>query len=104
MNVLVIGSSGFIGRKLVEHLGQDRKIGDKAIGLLTLADAVRDDNIPESSQPYQVRSVQVDITDPTSVQELLKDRPQVIVHLAAVVSGQAENDFVSASPRWNERL
>jgi len=98
MNVLLLGASGFVGRKLLARLVQDGKLnGDQPIGVLTCADAVELQDLPDKSECTELtlRAVQVDITDPESVQELLQNRPSVIFHLAAVVSGQAESDFVS---------
>ena len=92
MNVLVIGASGFIGRKLVERLALDGKVGNDEIAVLTLADAVKPNDFPESNTIH-MKALQVDITDASSVQELLEDSPSVIFHLAAIVSGQAESDF-----------
>ena len=40
-----------------------------------------------------VHRVQVDIADPGDVDSLVADRADVVFHLAAVVSGEAESDF-----------
>lgn len=97
MNVLILGASGFVGRKLLDRLAQDGKLNDQPIAVLTCADAVELQDLPDPGEGTNtaIRAVQVDITDPNSVQELLQNRPRVIFHLAAVVSGQAESDFVS---------
>ena len=101
MNVLILGSSGFVGRKLLARLVQDGKINNKdsePIQVITCADTVvvEPPDLPgnDDSTSTPVRAVQVDITDPESIQALLENRPSVIFHLAAVVSGQAEKDFV----------
>lgn len=98
MNVLIIGASGFIGRRLGDQLARDGKlIGDddcKIIAKLMLADKVKPE-LPrdESDDATQVKRVEVDITDPASVQTILQDTPAVIFHLAAIVSGDAETNF-----------
>ncbi|HXM31227.1 MAG TPA: NAD-dependent epimerase, partial [Xanthobacteraceae bacterium] len=40
MHILVIGAAGMIGRKLVERLLREKKLGGKAISKLSLQDVV----------------------------------------------------------------
>ena len=78
--ILVIGAAGMIGRKLVQRLSQDAG-GDQ----LTLHDVV----------PFEGRhdTVVSDLSTPGEAEKLVAERPEVIFHLAAVVSGEAEADF-----------
>ena len=71
---LVIGAAGMIGRKLVRHLAGDE---------LILHDVV----------PFEGASVVSDLSAPGEAEKLIASRPQLIFHLAAVVSGEAEADF-----------
>ena len=75
MRILVLGAAGMIGRKLAERLARD---GEHA----KLVDAVAAPGI-----------VVADLAEPGAADDLVADRPDVIFHLAAVVSGEAEADF-----------
>jgi nucleoside-diphosphate-sugar epimerase len=80
-----------IGRKLTERLVLDRSLGGSPIGHLLLADAVQAD--PQDGAPFGIDCVEVDIAEPRDVGSLVAGRPDVVFHLAAVVSGEAEADF-----------
>src|SRR5438105_586396 len=67
-----------LGRKLAERLTQDGSLAGREIEQLTLADAVA-----------SAGTVVADLADP----DLVASRPDVVFHLAAVVSGEAEADF-----------
>jgi len=89
--VLVIGAAGMIGRKLVERLARDGSMGGAPIAYLTLHDIVRP-AAPEKA-PFKTSVVASDISAPGEAETLIAERPDVIFHLAAVVSGEAEADF-----------
>ena len=91
MHVLIIGAAGMIGRKLTERLVRDGGLGGKAIDRMTLADVVA----PSAPAGYagKVEALAVDISDRAVAQKLVAGRPDVIFHLAAIVSGEAEADF-----------
>jgi D-erythronate 2-dehydrogenase len=91
MHVLILGAAGMLGSKLAARLIQDRCVGDRTIERLTLADVVRPDP-PAASSP-QVDPVTADLAQPGEAERILRDRPELIFHLAAVVSGQAEVEF-----------
>jgi len=76
-----------IGRKLVARLGEDGRLGDAELERLTLMDVEAPDPPPSGE------SFAGDLADPATAQRLVDGRPDVIVHLAAVVSGEAEADF-----------
>jgi D-erythronate 2-dehydrogenase len=73
VKTLVIGAAGMIGRKLVPKLD----------GELILHDVV----------PFEGSSVVSDLSKPGEAEKLIAARPDLIFHLAAVVSGEAEADF-----------
>jgi D-erythronate 2-dehydrogenase len=87
MHVAVTGAAGMIGRKLVARLVEDGKLGDAELERLTLVDVVA----PEA--PPSGESFAGDLADPATAERLVAGRPDVVVHLAAVVSGEAEADF-----------
>ena len=87
MHVAVTGAAGMIGRKLVARLGEDGRLGDAELERLTLVDVEAPDPPPSGE------SFAGDLADPATARRLVDGRPDVIVHLAAVVSGEAEADF-----------
>jgi nucleoside-diphosphate-sugar epimerase len=91
MDILVIGAAGMIGRKLTARLGDDGALNGRPIGKLTLVDV----NAPAKPDKFggTVESVAADIADSAAVRGIIGARPDVIFHLAAVVSAEAELDF-----------
>ncbi|MCX2721405.1 D-erythronate dehydrogenase [Roseibium salinum] len=91
MHVLVIGAAGMVGRKLVEQLAADQAVFGFEVSRLTLADAI------ESPVPPALQDVAtvltMDLAEPGEPEKLIAGRPDVIFHLAAIVSGEAEVDF-----------
>jgi D-erythronate 2-dehydrogenase len=88
MQVLIVGAAGMIGRKLTARLVADGNVGGREIERLTLVDVVA-----PASPDGRAESIAADLTAPGEVERLVESRPDLIVHLAAVVSGEAESDF-----------
>ncbi|MEO6014005.1 MAG: D-erythronate dehydrogenase [Devosia sp.] len=91
MHILIIGAAGMVGRKLIESLVKDGQVGGKAIERLTLADVIAAD-APKGFSG-RVESLAVDVSAPGVAASLISKRPDLIFHLAAIVSGEAEADF-----------
>jgi nucleoside-diphosphate-sugar epimerase len=91
MHVLIIGAAGMIGRKFTAAIASSGKLGTRALSKLTLADTIAPDS-PSGFSGAVIR-LALDISDPTTAPQLVAGRPDVIVHLAAIVSGEAEQDF-----------
>ena len=91
MHVLIIGAAGMIGRKFTNAIVRSGALGGSAVSRLTLADAVKPE-IP-SGFAGEIASHALDVSDPRTAPQLLAGQPDVIVHLAAIVSGEAEQDF-----------
>src|SRR5215207_2431945 len=90
MYLLVIGAAGMVGRKLVERLAADGRLGGREITRATLHDVVE----PQApAAPFQVKLLSSDFSEPSEAEKLVAERPDVIFHLAAIVSGEAEADF-----------
>ena len=91
MHGAVIGAAGMIGRKLTDRLVRDGALGAQPLDRLTLADVVA----PAAPQGWggAVDLLETDLSAPDAAERLIADRPSVIFHLAAVVSGEAEADF-----------
>lgn len=90
MHILVLGAAGMVGRKLVERLVRDGRLGSSAITRLTLQDIVAPSK-PDTS--IAVETIAGDFAVAGFAEKLVADRPDVIFHLAAIVSGEAELDF-----------
>jgi nucleoside-diphosphate-sugar epimerase len=75
--VLVIGAAGMIGRKLTARLAKE------GVAELILHDVV----------PFEGSSMVSDLSVPGEAEKLVAKRPELIFHLAAIVSGEAEADF-----------
>jgi len=91
MHVLITGAAGMIGRKLTERLVIDRALGDKPIEKLTLIDIVAPARPAGFSDHVKIRAA--DLATPGVAEKAISERPDVIFHLAGVVSGEAETDF-----------
>jgi D-erythronate 2-dehydrogenase len=89
--VLILGAAGMIGRKLTARLVADQNVGGSAIERLTLADVVPPQQ--PASAAAQVELLATDLATPGETERLVEGRPDLIFHLAAVVSGEAEADF-----------
>ncbi|HVH03081.1 MAG TPA: D-erythronate dehydrogenase [Amaricoccus sp.] len=87
MRALVIGAAGMVGGRLAASLAADPEPGIEA---LTLVDVV-EPAAPAGAVP--VSTGVLDLTDAAAVAAAVAGRPGVIVHLAAIVSGEAEADF-----------
>ena len=91
MHTLITGAAGMIGRKLTERLIIDRALGDKPIEKLTLLDIVAPVRPAGFSDHVKARAA--DLAEPGVAEKAIAERPEVIFHLAGVVSGEAETDF-----------
>jgi nucleoside-diphosphate-sugar epimerase len=91
MHIAIIGAAGMIGRKLAERLAREGRLGPDDITRFTLLDVVPADT--PAGFAGQVDSRAADLSDPAAAEALVDARPDVIFHLAAIVSGEAEADF-----------
>ena len=91
MHLLIIGAAGMIGRKLAEAVAATGRIGDAPVDALTLADVVEPDVASGFGGTRRVAAI--DLSEPGAAERLVADRPDIVVHLAAVVSGEAEADL-----------
>jgi nucleoside-diphosphate-sugar epimerase len=91
MHILIIGAAGMVGRKLTERLARDRRLGSVPIDQLTLVDVVAPDKPKDFGGKSDSQAA--DLANPGIAESLIATRPDIIVHLAAIVSGEAEADF-----------
>ena len=80
-----------IGRKLAERLAKDGSVAGRKIDRLVLQDIV--EPTAPAGATFATRGVAGDFSKPGLSDELVRSRPGVIFHLAAIVSGEAEADF-----------
>ncbi|MES2145679.1 MAG: D-erythronate dehydrogenase [Pseudomonadota bacterium] len=85
MHILILGAAGMIGRKLTAAIAA----GGLPTNRLTLADVTA----PTPPDAIPTTALAVNLANPGIATRLVADRPDLIFHLAAVVSGEAEVDF-----------
>lgn len=91
MHVAIIGAAGMIGRKLAQRLSATGRLNGVAITRLTQVDLVAAAPVEISGATQD--TIVADLSDQAASQSLVSQRPEVIFHLAAIVSGEAEQDF-----------
>lgn len=80
-----------IGRKLTEKISLSQNIGGVKLDRITLADIVAPQHAADFAGECQ--TLQMDFAEEGMEERLIADHPDIIIHLAAIVSGEAEVDF-----------
>ncbi|SDK02956.1 D-erythronate dehydrogenase [Billgrantia gudaonensis] len=91
MHIAITGAAGFLGQRLIHRLLKRGELRGEPIRRLTLIDQ-SEAATPEAAGVEVVAQAR-DITAPGAFDALLDARPDVIYHLAAVVSSAAEADL-----------
>ena len=91
MHILVIGAGGMLGAKLVSRLCNEGTLAGKKITHITRYDAVIPPPPPQTKFP--ITTFVGDLSATGEAEKLIAAKPDVIFHLAAIVSGEAEKDF-----------
>ncbi|MEH7900083.1 D-erythronate dehydrogenase [Rhizobium laguerreae] len=91
MHILIIGAGGMIGGKLAATLGRSGSLGDHAITRMTLSDVTAP--LVPAGASVPVEALAADISESAAAEALAARRADVIFHLAAIVSGEAERNF-----------
>ncbi|MFZ3351019.1 MAG: D-erythronate dehydrogenase [Xanthobacteraceae bacterium] len=91
MHILITGAAGMIGRKLTARLVKDGGFYGRTIEKFTLTDL----GAPPRPEGFHgiIDAFAADIGDPATAARCAACAPDVIFHLAAIVSGEAELDF-----------
>ncbi len=87
MKILVIGAAGMLGRKLIDEIAR---------GKLSASSLMRHDVVlspPPPPAAFAIETFLGDMSVPGEAEKLIAHRPDLIFHLAAIVSGEAEADF-----------
>ncbi len=81
-----------LGRKLTDRLLADRALADRPIEALDLVDVAAVDASGSSAAAGGIvcRSIVADLAEPGAARDLAATDPDVVFHLAGVVSGEAE--------------
>jgi len=90
MHILITGAAGMLGARLSGLLARRGSLNGRPIRQLTLTDVA----LP-AAPPFAgpVTCLALDLANPLVASDLIAPRPDVIFHLAAIVSSQAEADF-----------
>lgn len=91
MHIAITGAAGFLGQRLVHQLVALGELRQQTITRLTLIDQGEVPK-PEAGN-IVVMTMALDITKPGAMDSIFEPRPDVIYHLAAVVSSAAEADL-----------
>jgi nucleoside-diphosphate-sugar epimerase len=91
MRVLITGAAGMIGRKLVARLAEDKTLRGKTITALDLHDIVAP-HAPAMAG-VEIATHTGDLSEAGAAARLVAPRPDVVFHLAGIVSGEAEANF-----------
>ena len=91
MHVMIIGAAGMIGRKLAAEIAKPSGLGKSTAERITLIDVVE----PMAPAAYdgEADALAADVSDAAVAPRLAALKPDIIFHLAAIVSGEAEQDF-----------
>jgi len=95
LNIIVTGGAGFLGRRLVNALLQRGSLSngqrERTIDRIRVCDVAKPDvALPDDPR---LETVYVDISEPGAAKRLVDSDTDLVFHLAAVVSGEAEQDF-----------
>ena len=91
MHILIIGAAGMVGCKLAQSILATGTLGSHPVGQMDCVDI-----IPPSlaaANGVEVHNQTLDLSDANSCKEIIAREPDLIVHLAAIVSGESERDF-----------
>ncbi|MBD3897818.1 SDR family oxidoreductase [Halomonas sp. ML-15] len=91
MHILITGAAGFLGQRLLHRLIDRGELCGRTITRFTLVDQ-SEAAVPEAAG-IEFDNQALDITAPGAWEGVLDGRPDVIYHLAAVVSSAAEADL-----------
>ena len=110
MRIVITGGGGFLGRKLARALLERGKLSDAANAARDIREIVLVDvAAPQSIDDPRVRFLAGDLAEKELMERVFASPVDSVFHLAAVVSGEAEQDFdlgwrvnVDATRAWLE--
>ncbi|RLJ59264.1 nucleoside-diphosphate-sugar epimerase [Litoreibacter meonggei] len=98
MRALILGGGGMVGQKLARHIAANGLNGEQV-------DITLHDIAFPSTEITGATQIKGSIADAGTPETLAKTKPDVIFHLASIVSGEAEADFakgwaINMHPTW----
>ena len=90
MRVLITGGGGFLGTKLAAALAKKGELNGHELTHVVQSDIFEPTPVEAS---YKTTGIALDVSDKDAVNAALAESFDVIFHLAAIVSGQAELEF-----------
>ena len=102
MRVLIMGAAGMVGQKLLRRIVSGQS-GLASVSEIYLHDIVSA-RIPDGSDKCKI--MVGNVADPAEAQKLADLKPDLIFHLASIVSGEAELEFekgwqINMSGAWS---
>jgi len=88
MKISILGGGGFLGRKIAAKLAAEGTLGGKPVTALTLFDMAAP---PKPAASFPITTLGGDVVD--LPEAAIPEGTDVVFHLAAVVSAQAEADY-----------
>ncbi len=88
MHILITGAAGMLGQKLTQRLVESGTLRGETIEQIDLVDVVA-----PRVDSHLCRAIVADLAEPGLTTALVSPLPDVIFHLAGVVSGEAEAHF-----------
>ena len=86
--ILIVGGAGMIGQKLAHRIAAGSiDVNVSELVLYDIVDAIK----PEAS--FSIQTISGNIADPGESIRLAAMRPDIVFHLASIVSGEAETNF-----------
>lgn len=89
MRIVILGGGGFIGTRLARELIGNGSLAGTSSDKLTLVDI----GFPGDTGDSRIEYLKGDFSEKNTLRSIMATRPDVIFHLAAVVSGEAEKNF-----------
>ncbi|MDG1129399.1 MAG: NAD-dependent epimerase/dehydratase family protein [Paracoccaceae bacterium] len=97
MRILVTGAAGFIGQMVVNALAARDVLvlngAERRISAILAADIAEGPLNALAASHHRVHALPGPLSSPDVLSRIAEDAPDLVIHLAAVVSGQAEADF-----------
>lgn len=98
MKIVILGGGGMVGQKLAYRIAAEGLNGVAAPHVI-----LHDVAFPPDGAPGEQRTG--NLADPGVVEALAQERPDILFHLASIVSGEAEMNFdigwqVNMHPTW----
>jgi nucleoside-diphosphate-sugar epimerase len=90
MHIVILGGGGFLGLRLAKKLLEDGGLHQGEISQMTLVDIAFPDDAPKD--PI-LEYLKADFSDEATIKSVLQKQPELIFHLAAIVSGEAEKNL-----------